>query len=127
MERYRVGAPARQFGKSAIGNLLVLALIAFGIWVGIQYIPQRIEAGAMRTMLDRVQQRHNGTPFEDDRDLWSVINAQLSVNDMRDMQAHVKTQWDQDAATVTVSYDRELNLIFTTKTMEYRETLVLHR
>jgi len=126
MELDRKTLPASQPGKSLIGNLIVLALIAFGIWVGIQYIPQRIEAGTVRTILDQVQQRHNATPFQDDRDLWAVINNHLHINEMRDMKNHFKARWDRDTVTVTVDYQRDLNLVFTTRTMEYHEELVLH-
>lgn len=120
------GGPSRQCGKSKIGNMIVLALVIFGVWVGIQYIPQRIEAGTVQSILDRVQARHNSTPIRDDRDLWAVINNHLNINDMRDMQDHFKTKWDGTTATITVNYDRDLNLIFTTRTIQYRETLVIH-
>lgn len=126
MEMYREFRPARQFGKSMIGNLIVLALIAIGIWVGIQYIPQRIEAGTVRTILDQVQQRHSATPIQDDRDLWAIINNHLHINEMRDMKNNFKARWDQGTVTVTVDYERDLNLLFTTRTIEYHEELVLH-
>lgn len=116
---------ARQGGKSAIGNFIVLALVAFGIWVGVQYIPQRIEAGTVRTILDQVQQRHNATPFQDDRDLWVVIDNHLHLNGMEGMRDHFKARWDHGTATVTVNYVRELNLLFTTKAIEFHEELVL--
>lgn len=116
----------KQEGKSAIGNLLVFALIGFGIWVGIQYIPQRIEAATVRSVLDRVEKRHAATPIRDDRDLWTIVNNQLNVNAMEDMRPNFKSSWDRGAVTVTVDYARELNLIFTTRTMEYHERLVLN-
>lgn len=116
----------KQEGKSAIGNLLVFALIGFGIWVGIQYIPQRIEAATVRSVLDRVEKRHAATPIRDDRDLWAIVNKQLNVNEMQDMRPNFKSSWNRSAVTVTVDYTRELNLIFTTKTIEYRERLVLN-
>ena len=103
----------------------MLVLIGFGIWIGIQYIPQRIEAGTVRTILDQVRQRHNATPIQDDRDLWAVINNHLHLNGMNDMKDHFKARWDQDTVTVTVDYVRDLNLLFTKRTMEYHEELVL--
>jgi hypothetical protein len=126
MEFDRKILPAGQIGKSAIGSLIVLAMIAFGIWVGIQYIPQRIEAGTVRTILDQVQQRHNATPIQDDRDLWAIIGNHLHLNGMDDMRNHFKARWDQDRVTVTVDYERDLNLVFTSRIIEYHEELVLH-
>ena len=115
-----------QRGKSAISNLIVLTMLGFGIWVGIQYIPQKLEAGAVQTMLDRVKQRHNATPFRDDGDLWKIIDAQLSVNDMRDMRKNIKVVRNGNNFTVNVYYERDLNLVFTTKKMEYRDSLRLN-
>ena len=116
----------KQAGKSTIGNIVVFAAVAYGIFVGIQYIPQRLEAGTVRTVLDRVEQRHHATPIQDDRDLWTIVDKQLSVNEMRDMRPHFKSSWNGNSVTVTVDYTRELNLLFTTKTMEYKERLVLN-
>lgn len=116
----------KQEGRFAFGNLLVFALIGYGIWVGVQYIPQRIEAATVRTVLDRVEHRHGATPIRDDRDLWTIIDKQLNVNEMEDMRPRFKSSWNRDTVTVTVDYTRELNLLFTRKTIEYHERLVLN-
>ena len=121
-----VKLPVKQSGKSAIGNIIVLSMVGFGVWVGIQFIPQKLESGSLQSILDRVQQRHNAVKFSNDSDLWKVIDAQLSVNDMRDMRKNFKVTRIDNRFTVKVEYDRELNLIFTTKTMEYRESLTLN-
>lgn len=115
----------RQGGKSAIGNLIVLGLLGYGIFVGIQYIPQRIEAAEVSGILKGVEQQHHLTPITNDAELKRVIGNQLSINDMRDMRDHIKTSWNQNRATVTVSYERDLNLLFTTKTIQYRDEVVL--
>lgn len=125
MNPTRTGPAVRQLGKSAIGNLLVLAIIAYGIWVGFQYIPQRIEAATVGSIVDQVVQRHHSTPITNDRELQTVIDRQLGVNDMIDMKDHFRTSWDHGRGTLTVAYERDLNLIFTTKTIEYREQAVL--
>lgn len=77
-------------------------------------------------MLDRVENRHGATPIRDDRDLWTIIDKQLNVNEMEDMRPRFKSSWNRDTVTVTVDYTRELNLIFTRKTIEYHERLVLN-
>ena len=116
---------ARQGGKSTIGNLIVLGLVGFGVWVGIQYIPQKLEQGTVRSVLDRLEQRHQATPIQDDRDLWQVIDRQLGVNEMNDMRQHFHVSRSGGRITVRVTYERELNLIFTTKTMRYNESVSL--
>ncbi len=120
------GMAARQQGKSAIGNVVIIALIGYGIWVGIQYIPQQIEAGTVRTVLGKVEKRHYATPIQDDRDLWATINKHLNDNEIQDMRPNFKVSWNRNVATVTVSYERDLNLIFMTTKMAYREQLVLN-
>lgn len=123
---WRNSNPAgKQEGKSAFSNLLVFAVIGYGIWVGVQYIPQRIEAGTIRSVLDRVEQRHAATPIRDDRDLWTIVEKQLSINEMRDMRPYFRSSWSGGTVTLTVDYTRELNLIFTNKTMKYHEGTVL--
>ena len=115
----------RQSGKALIGNLFVFALIGYGIFVGIQYIPQKIESGTISSIVESVEQRHRSTPITNDRELWAVVDAQLSVNDMTDMRQYFRTAWDLGQGTLTVAYERELNLLFTTRKMEYREEVVL--
>ena len=114
-----------QGGKSTIGNLIVLGLVGFGVWVGIQYIPQKIEQGTVQSVLDRVEQRHQSTPIQDDRDLWQVIDRQLSVNEMNDMRHNFDVSRAGGRITIRVTYERELNLIFTTKKMRYNESVSL--
>ncbi len=113
----------RQGGKSAIGNLIVLGLIGFGVWVGIQFIPQKLDQGTVRSILDEVEQRHNAVPIQDDSDLWRVIDKQLLVNDMRDMKNNFDVSRTGRGFTVRVSYERDLNLIFTTKEMQFNESI----
>ncbi len=116
----------KQLGKSLIGNLLVLAAIGLGVWVGIQFIPQKIQEGTMNTILDKIQQRHNATPFRDDADLWSIIDKHLNLNEMRDMRQYFRVQRDGNAFRVSVEYERELNLVITSMDMDYRNEIYLN-
>ena len=115
-----------QRGGSLIGNLMVLAIFAFGVYAAIQYIPQRIEAGAIRSILEQVEQKHRESPIRNDRDLHSQIDKLLSLNEMRDMKENFHTAWNGNTATVTVDYERQLNLLFMEKPMRYHEEVVLN-
>lgn len=115
----------RQAGKGAIGNIVVLAMIAFGVWVGIQFIPQKLEQGTVKSILDDVQKRHFASPIRDDADLWQVIDRQLLVNEMRDMRPYFTIAREGNGITVRVSYERDLNLVVTTKTLQYNESVNL--
>jgi hypothetical protein len=115
----------KQHGKSAIGNIIVLAMIGFGIFFGIQYIPQRIEAGTMQSILDGVQRRHDSAPIRDTQDAWNVIGNQLNINNINDMREHFKVTQDGRSVVVTARYERELNLLFTTRKVVFNEQVVL--
>ena len=116
----------RQGGKSAIGNIIVLAMIGFGIWLGIQFIPQKLEEGAVSSLLDDVQQAHNITPIREEAALWRVVDRQLSVNEMRDMRNNMKISHEAGGMVLRVSYERDLNLLFTTMTRQINKNVVLN-
>lgn len=120
-----VNTSVNQRGKSAIGNLIVLVIVGVGVWAGIQYIPQKIEAGTMNSILDKVQQRHNATPFRSDADLWKIIDMQLNINEMRDMRQNFTVQREGGALTVSVDYERDLSFVVFTKDMSYHKKLTL--
>ena len=44
--------PAQQKGASAIVTLIILALLAYGVYVGIQYVPQAIESKSVDSVLN---------------------------------------------------------------------------
>ena len=115
-----------QAGKSVIGNLIILAILAVGIFAAIQYVPQKIEAGTVNTILEQLEQRHVSAPFRDDQDVWAVIDRNLSLNEMRDMKSSFRTAWNGGTVTVTVDYERELNLVFKTIVIPYHEQIVLN-
>lgn len=126
MEKGQVTGKRSQAGKSMIGNLIVLAILGLGIWAAIQYVPQKIEAGTVNTILEQLEQRHSASRFNDDQDLWAVIDRNLSLNEMRDMKPYFKTSWNGRTATVTVDYERELSLGFKTFVIPYHEQIVLN-
>lgn len=126
MEQGQFVRKRSQAGKSVIGNLVVLAILAVGIFAAIQYVPQKIEAGTVNTILDQLEQRHASSPFRDDQDVWAVIDRNLSLNEMRDMKSSFRTAWNGRTVTVTVDYERELNLVFKTIIIPYHEQIVLN-
>lgn len=116
----------RQGGKSAIGNFIVLAIIAFGVWVGIQYIPQKIEHGTVQSVLDKVEQSHHAYGLQNVDAVWKTIDKQLNVNEMRDMRQNFEVTRTGSGITVNASYERDLNLIVTTKVMRYDDSVILN-
>ena len=115
----------KQQGASAIVILITLAVIGIGIFLGLQYIPQRIEAGTMDKLLSTIESEHAESPFRSKHDIESRIANQLNINEMNEMMGNFKVTEDGQRFVIKVNYDRELNLIYEKKIMPYEKTIVL--
>lgn len=114
-----------QQGLSGIGVIILLAVIGAGAYLGLQYIPQYIEAGTVDSILANLEKSREETPFSSAADVSKMINKQLNLNQMEDLRDSFKVTQDGEAYIVKVSYERELNLIYGKKPMPYERTLTL--
>jgi len=114
-----------QRGASAIGIIIILAIIGAGAYIGLQYIPQYIEAGTVDSILSNIEQAHEESPVTSANKVRSMIEKQLDINQMDDLRDSFKVTQDEEIYIVTVSYERELNLIYEKKPMKYEKTLTL--
>jgi Tfp pilus assembly major pilin PilA len=114
-----------QRGISAIGLVIILAIIGAGAYIGLQYIPQYIEAGTVDSILANLEKAQEETPFSSAADVSKMINKQLTLNAMDDLRDSFKVTADGQAYIVRVSYERELNLIYEKKPMPYEKTITL--
>jgi len=114
-----------QQGLSAIGLIIILAIIGAGSYIGLQYIPQYIEAGTVDSILANLEKAQEETPFSSANDVRDAINKQLTMNQMDDLRDSFKIVQDGEAYIIKVSYERELNLIYEKKTMPHEKTLTL--
>ena len=119
-------APKTQQGLSAIGLIILLAIIAARTYVGLQYIPQYIEAGTVDTILANLEKAHEETPFNSAADITKMINKQLTLNQMDDLRDSFRVMQDGESFTVQVNYERELNLVYRKQAMPYDRTLTLN-
>jgi len=117
--------PAKQKGASAIVTIIFLALLAYGVYLGIQYVPQAIESRAIDSIFTTVNKDHKMDPIRSAGEAKSKVAKMLQVNEMNDMAKNVKVKQIAGAITIKVKYERELNLGFKTKPMLYEKTLVL--
>jgi len=115
----------RQHGGSAIGLVITLAILAYGAYVGIQYIPQQIESRTMTGILDSVADMHGKERFSDATAVRRALDNQLYINGVTDMRDNFDVKSNGNRYTMTVSYDRELNLLFTVKTLPYKKSVSL--
>jgi hypothetical protein len=119
------GRPA-QTGRSAIGTLILLLFLAYGVYVAIQYAPQHIETATVTSILDNVAELHRKEPMTDTRAVKAAIDKQLYINQINDFQGTFSiVPVAGGGYTVTARYDRSLNLLFTTRPLVYEKTVTL--
>lgn len=114
-----------QQGLSAIGLIIILAIIGVGTYIALQYVPQYIEAGTVDSILANLEKANEERPFGSTSEVREMINKQLTMNQMDDMRDSFSITQDGEAYIVKVSFERELNLIYEKKPVNYAKTLTL--
>jgi len=117
--------PARQKGASFIGTLIFLALLGYGVYVGIQYVPQMIESKAIDSILRTIKDENKTDPITSVEDANAMVIRLLQVNEMNDMTDAFKVRLRENRIVIEFSYDRKLNLLYKVKPMHYEKTLRL--
>jgi hypothetical protein len=115
----------KQTGGSVFGLISTLAIIAIGAYIGVQYIPQRIEFSSVEAVLENLRQEHLVRRVVSMQELQRSIDNQLNINQMNDLKRYFKVTHDGGMYVIKVSYERELNLIYTTKQVHYNRSLAL--
>ena len=90
-----------------------------------QYIPQKMERGAIDTIMSNIEQDHAGTPFSSKNEIESQIGNKLNIEGMNDMYNAFTVIEVDGGFVITAKYDRELNLIYTKKPVPYEKILIL--
>ena len=117
----------RQHGASSVAGIIVLALIGAGIYIGLQYIPQRIESGTVDSILGDIRKAHASKPASQGKDIQAMIGRSLNINQLEDMQKYFTVTENSDEIVVNVAYERELNLLYTKKQINYNKSLTLRK
>lgn len=115
----------RQRGASAIGIILILAIIGVGAYIGIQYIPLFIENGTVDSVLTRIEETNEKKPFTSTRQIRSLIDNQLDMNQMHELAEAFSVTKYEESYTINVYYERQLDLIYEKKTLETDKTITL--
>lgn len=118
--------PAQQKGASALSNIIMLVVLCFAVYVGIQYVPQLIESRAIDSILQTMDSAQKTTPVNGVQSAEDRLASLLQVNEMNDMADSFTVKVRNGRITIAFSYDRELNLIFTKQPMHYEKRLVLN-
>ena len=118
--------PEKQKGASVFGNIIVIAIVCFGVYVGIQYVPQLIESKSIDSILQTMDSTQKTTPVNSVRTAKDRLSSLLQVNEMNDMTDSYTVKKSNGKITIAFSYDRELNLIFKKHPMHYKKMLILN-
>lgn len=117
--------PANQVGASAIGTVLLLVILAYGIFVGIQWVPQIIESSSVDSVLNSIESTHRSDPVRSAQAARTLIDNHLQINQMQDLkEVFTVREWANDYV-IEVSYERQLNLLYETRTLHYEKSLTL--
>ena len=119
--------PKTQRGASAVVTIIVLGLLAYGVYLGIQYVPQAIEAKSVDSILTTIKTEHQTDPLTSDDQAKAKVIRMLNINEMNDMTKNVKVSRGAGTIIITFNYERELNLGFKKRPMHYEKVLELKR
>ena len=117
--------PHRQRGAYAIVTIIVLGLLAYGVYIGIQYVPQMIEAKSVDSILGNVRSEQMVEPITDEHAAKAKVVRMLNINEMNEMSKNLKVSRGAGTIIIKISYDRELNLGFKKHLMHYEKLLEL--
>lgn len=115
----------RQEGASTIATIIILAVLAYGVFIGIQYAPQLIESRSIDSILDTIESQHKSQPFGSVEAVNASVIKMLQVNEMDDMTNGFTVRRANGGINISFDYDRELNLVYQTRVLHYSHSLSL--
>ena len=114
----------RQRGGSTIGLLIVLSIIGVSVFVGMQYIPQYMEAGQVDSILDSIEDANSTTALTPES-VQIMIGKHLQINNLQDLSDAFVVKKKDGKILVEVNFERQLDLIYEKRAMPYSRELVL--
>ncbi len=117
---------SKQRGASAIGIIIILAILGVGAYIGFQYIPLFIESGTVDSVMSSIEQANEDKPFTSTGGIRNMIDKQLDMNQMQELADAFTVTKDEETYTINVYYERQLNLIYEKKLIETDKTITLN-
>ncbi len=100
-----------QKGMTAIGWLLVLALIAFFTLITLRLVPMYLEYAKVSSVLESLQEE-SGITRRSRAEIVSLVGRRFDVNDIRDLDPKlIKVSKDKGILTVSIAYERREHLL----------------
>ena len=118
--------PGKQTGVSAIGAIIILAVLGYGAYLGIQYVPQMIESKGIDSILDNIEISQKTDPVTTKQAATTKVIKMLQINEMNDMTDSFTVEKRDGKITITFTYDRELNLGYKIQPIDYKKSVTLN-
>ena len=115
-----------QRGGSAFGNIVILLLVAYGIYVGINYVPIFIESRTVDSILMNIYQANESAQVRSMQEARTLIDKELTVNGMTHMRNDFEVQRFGGGYEVQVKYERKLNVLYEEKTLKFEKMVELN-
>jgi len=117
--------PKQQAGASLIATVITLAVLGYGVFIGIQYVPQLIESKSIGSILTSIEADHRIEPITSGHAAKEKVVKLLQINEMNEMVRNLKVRDRSGSITITFSYERELNLGYEKKKILYEVSRTL--
>jgi hypothetical protein len=78
-------SPGLQKGASAIGTVITLAVLAYAVFVGIQYAPLFIESRSIDSVLRTMKSSQKADPVTSESTARAKVTNLLGINQMTEM------------------------------------------
>ncbi len=118
--------PGRQKGASIISTIITLAVLGYGVYLGIQYVPQAIESNSISSILSSMKDSQISNPVTSNQAASAKVIKLLQINEMNDMTDSFVVERRDDKIVVRFSYDRELNLGYKIQPIHYEKSVSLN-
>jgi uncharacterized membrane protein len=117
--------PNKQRGGSPVLTIMVLVVLAYGVFIGIQYVPQWTEARSVQSILDSAQSSQATEPLRSEQAVSGKITRMLQVNELNDLTDAFQVTRTGEGFLVEFDYERELNLGWERKAIQHRYSALL--
>ena len=114
-----------QRGGSPVLTLIVVAVLGYVVFVGVQYVPHWLEARSVSSILNSVEETYASNRSGSKQDIEAQVIRMLQVNEMHDMTENFSVSGNSGGYTVSFRWDRTLNLGFETRTLNFERTVSL--
>lgn len=117
--------PTKQKGASIIATILVLAVLSYGVYIGIQYVPQFVESKSIGSILSSIRSDQKVEGTANAGAIETKLIRMLQINEMDYMKDSYSVRTTNGGIVIKFSYDRELDLVYKIHKIHYERLLTL--